>query len=220
MYYIPPMKQVERERGKKYVGVPEFAQAAERILTSLNLEQERGTVTSVPDERTIRYYLAEGLIQPPEEKQGTALVFGHLHLLQLIAVKKLQAEHIPIRHIRELVAGKSEAELESLIGVGSPTGKKRSHNEASRYLEALLPTAFSETGVRRVDSAPGLMDQVRPARSRSATGTTKHSWERVELEPGLELHIRSDYEPPVTSARSRNLAERIRSVISKYWRKE
>ena len=32
-------------------------------MSDLGLEQARGTVTNVPDERTIRYYLAEGLIQ-------------------------------------------------------------------------------------------------------------------------------------------------------------
>src|SRR6185295_17540861 len=101
-----------RERGRKYVGLPEFARVGEQILAEMNLEQERGTVTSVPDERTIRYYMAEGLIQTPEEKQGTASVFGYLNLLQLLTVKKLQAEHLPIRKIRELVAGKNELELE------------------------------------------------------------------------------------------------------------
>src|SRR5262247_549706 len=131
------MKHIVRERERKYVGVPEFAQAAEKVLAALNLEQERGTVSSVPDERTIRYYLAEGLIQPPEEKHGSALVFGYLHLLQLISVKKLQAEHFPIRQIRELVAGKNEQELESLLGIGGPAGKK-ADNEAKRYLESLL----------------------------------------------------------------------------------
>src|ERR1044072_5639370 len=113
---------VLKETGKKYVG-----------LAELQLEQQRGTVTSVPDERTIRYYLAEGLIQTPEEKQGTASVFSYLHVLQLLTVKKLQAEHLPIRKIRELVAGKSEQELETLIGVRGPSGKK---TEAKRYLES------------------------------------------------------------------------------------
>src|SRR6185503_5633851 len=94
---------VEKERGARYVGLPEFTAVAERVVDALNLEQSRGTVTSVPDERTIRYYLAEGLIQPADERQGTASVFGYLHLLQVVAVKKLQAEHLPIRKIRELV---------------------------------------------------------------------------------------------------------------------
>jgi DNA-binding transcriptional MerR regulator len=113
---------VLRERGRKYVGLPEFARAGEQVLAELGLEQARGTVTSVPDERTIRYYMAEGLVQTPEEKQGTASVFGYLNLLQLLTVKKLQAEHLPIRKIRELVAGKSEQELETLLGIGVVVG--------------------------------------------------------------------------------------------------
>ena len=211
------MKHIVRERERKYVGVPEFAQAAEKVLAALNLEQERGTVSSVPDERTIRYYLAEGLIQPPEEKHGSALVFGYLHLLQLISVKKLQAEHFPIRQIRELVAGKNEQELESLLGIGGPAGKK-ADNEAKRYLESLL--TGSEMRAKRSHVMPRHSSAPRAPQPVATEGDSTASWQRVEIEPGLELHIRSDYEPPVTSARHRNLAERIRGVISKYWRKE
>src|ERR1041384_5013606 len=141
---------VLREAGKKYVGLPEFARVGGQILAELQLEQQRGTVTSVPDERTIRYYLAEGLIQTPEEKQGTASVFSYLHLLQLLTVKKLQAEHLPIRKIRELVAGKSEQELETLLGVRGPSGK---NTEAKRYLESLLASAPSRPPSRPLAAA-------------------------------------------------------------------
>ena len=124
------MRQLlEKERGRRYIGLPEFAQTGERILSQLALEQERGTVTSVPDERTIRYYLSEGLIESPGEKQGTASVFGYLNLLQLVAVK-LQAEHLPIRKIRELVADKSEQELETLLGFGGTATRKVGESEA------------------------------------------------------------------------------------------
>src|SRR5690349_24908266 len=103
---------VLKEKGRKYIGLPEFARVSEQILAEMGFEQARGTVASVPDERTIRYYMAEGLIQTPGEKHGTASLFSYLNLLQLLTVKKLQAEHLPIRKIRELVAGKSEQELE------------------------------------------------------------------------------------------------------------
>ena len=125
MYSAGTMKHpVEQERGKKFVGLPEFAAVCERVMSQMDLEQVRGTVTSVPDERTIRYYLNEGLIQTADEKQGTSSVFGYLQLLQLVVVKKLQAEHLPIRKIRELVAGKNEDELESLLGVGMAKRKE------------------------------------------------------------------------------------------------
>lgn len=117
----------------------------------------------------------EGLIQSPEEKQGTASVFGHLHLLQLLATKKLQSEHLPIRKIRELVAGRSERELARLIGFGKTSG-----NEALRYLQSLL--------------SPRAAQQFALARSRTVREPEEtRSWKRIEIEPGFELHIRSDY---------------------------
>src|SRR6185295_17290163 len=183
---------VLKEKGRKYVGLPEFARVSGQLVADLQLEQQRGTVTSVPDERTIRYYLAEGLIQTPEERQGTASVFNYLNLLQLLTVKKLQAEHLPIRKIRELVAGKSEQELETLLGVRGPSGKK---TEAKRYLESLLAPAPSATPLETAAAPPQQID-------------TSASWQRVEIEPGLELHIRSDYSAPATTGKTRSLLER------------
>ena len=192
---MPLMSQtVLKEKGKKYVGLPEFARVGEQILAEMNLEQERGTVTSVPDERTIRYYMAEGLVQTPEEKQGTASVFGYVNLLQLLTVKKLQAEHLPIRKIRELVAGKNEQELETLLGVRGASGRK---TEAKQYLETLLASAPRQP-LMETSAAP----------SPQAAAGQSHSWQRVEIEPGLELHVRSDYAPPPTSARTKSLLEK------------
>jgi DNA-binding transcriptional MerR regulator len=184
---------VLKEAGKRYVGLPEFARVGGQILAELQLEQQRGTVSSVPDERTIRYYLAEGLIQTPEEKQGTASVFSYLNLLQLLTVKKLQAEHLPIRKIRELVADKSEPDLETLLGVRGPSGKK---TEAKRYLESLLASAPPPLPIETA-AAPPPQDFAAPP-----------SWQRVEIEPGLELHVRSDYSPPATTGKTRSLLER------------
>ena len=188
---------VVRERGRKYVGLPEFARVGEQVLAEMGLEQARGTVTSVPDERTIRYYMAEGLVQTPEERQGTASVFGYINLLQLLTVKKLQAEHLPIRKIRELVAGKSEQELETLLGIGNTAAKRSRETEAKRYLESLLtptPAAAAPSLKEATAAPPQQTDQ-------------SQSWQRVEIEPGLELHIRSDYAPP-TSARTKSLLEK------------
>jgi DNA-binding transcriptional MerR regulator len=187
-------QSVLREKGRKYVGLPEFARVSEQILAEMGLEQERGTVTSVPDERTIRYYMTEGLIQTPGERQGTASVFGYLNLLQLLTVKKLQAEHLPIRKIRELVAGKSEQELEIMLGVRGTGGRKA---EAKQYLETLLASAPSRPPSQPLDAAAAPPQQ-----------TSSHSWQRVEIEPGLELHIRSDYAPPTTGARTKSLLEK------------
>src|SRR5215213_274259 len=132
---------LEAARGERYVGVAGLAEAAARILAESGAApQGRGAVTELPDERTVRYYLAEGLIPTADEKQGTASVFGFRHLLQLLVVKKLQAEGLPIRAIRELVTGKTERQLERLLGTAeqgqSPGSPAR--GEALSYLESLL----------------------------------------------------------------------------------
>ena len=198
---VPPMAHpVLREKGKKYVGLLEFARIGEQILADMGLEQARGTVTSVPDERTIRYYMAEGLIQTPGEKHGTASLFSYLNLLQLLTVKKLQAEHLPIRKIRELVAGKSEQELELLLGVGNAAARKSRDTDAKRYLESLLapesaPPPKQAAAAAPLSPPPQMLDQ-------------SASWQRVEIEPGLELHIRSDYSPPATGGKTKSLLEK------------
>ena len=196
----PMAHPVLREKGRKYVGLLEFARAGEQILAEMGFEQARGTVTSVPDERTIRYYMAEGLIQTPGEKHGTASLFSYLNLLQLLTVKKLQAEHLPIRKIRELVAGKSEQELELLLGVGGVAAKKSRDTDAKRYLESLLapeamPPPKQATAAAPLPPAPQMLDQ-------------SASWQRIEIEPGLELHIRSDYSPPPMGGKTKSLLEK------------
>jgi DNA-binding transcriptional MerR regulator len=194
------------EKGKKYVGLLEFARAGEQILAEMGLEQARGTVTSVPDERTIRYYMAEGLIQTPGEKQGTASLFSYLNLLQLLTVKKLQAEHLPIRKIRELVTGRSEQELEMLLGVGTLTARKNRDTDAKRYLESLLAPESAPPRSMMAAAAPAPAAPSPPPPPQHVDQSA--SWQRIEIEPGLELHIRSDYAPPATSGKIKSLVEK------------
>ncbi|MEP7213357.1 MAG: MerR family transcriptional regulator [Acidobacteriota bacterium] len=103
----------------QYVGVKELADAAGQILKERGSSQEKGTVTEYPNERTIRFYLTEGLLPPSEMKQGNASVFGYSHLLTLLVIKHLQSDGLPITIIRQLVTGKAPAELEELLGAES-----------------------------------------------------------------------------------------------------
>lgn len=223
MYFIAAMKeQLEGMRQQKYTGVAELANTAARILAEGGPVQERGTVSEVPDERTVRYYLSEGLLSPAEDKQGTASVFGHLHLLQLLVVKKLQAEHLPIRKIRELVEGRSERELERLLGSDNKTGAK---NEAMSYLEKLLVQSRT---AGPIPSAPARAAAPPPVGySSQAPGRTigplpskeGGTWQRIEIEPGLELHLRGDYSPPKDARGLRRLAQLILRAIELSGRK-
>src|SRR5215471_2266633 len=120
-------------RSRKYIGAVELADQAANLIDQLVPRQERGSVSEVPDERMVRYYASEGLISSPEGRQGSAAVYGYTHLLQLLAVKKLQADHLSIKNIRELVEGKTERDLEQILEVGSQRRADRPRNSATEY---------------------------------------------------------------------------------------
>lgn len=204
---------LEAARRGKYVGVAGLAEAAARILAESGAaRQGRGTVTELPDERTVRYYIAEGLIPPAEEKQGTSSVFAYRHLLQLLVVKKLQAEGLPIRAIRELVTGKTERQLERLLGAeqGQSTGPS-ARGEALSYLESLLRRSPSAPPPGSPPPAAAQAAHAAPAAPPS--GALRETWARVELEPGLELHVSDSYRAPHGEGALRRLSQMFLDVL-------
>jgi DNA-binding transcriptional MerR regulator len=219
---------LEKLRHVKYVGVAELAGEATRILTESGLAQARGTVSEVPDERTVRYYLTEGLVPPAEDKQGTASVFGYRHLLQLLVVKKLQSEHLPIRKIRDLVDGRTERELERLLG---EEGSQALRNEALSYLEKLLikpvtspsqaaaATPPSPQVARQALSADALSSFAQPAPPNQPTSSGGGTWARIEIEPGLELHVHNQYQPPREARGLRRLTQSVLRVLESHGKK-
>ncbi len=123
-------------RGRQFLGTADLADEATSIIKQVGATQERGTVKDHPDERTVRYYLSEGLIPPPDDKSGIKSVFGFRHLLTILVIKQLQSQHLPIRKIREIIEGKSERDLERMLGPEFGTGGTK--NDARMFLEGLL----------------------------------------------------------------------------------
>ena len=60
-------------------------------------------------ERLIRYYVTEGLLSEPSAA-GRERLFGHLHLTEYLAARKLLADGWPIAKVRELRRSKTPAE--------------------------------------------------------------------------------------------------------------
>jgi hypothetical protein len=58
--------------------------------------QANGRVREVPDGRTIRYYTTLGLIDRPAAMRGRTALYGVRHLLQLTAIKRLQARGLSL----------------------------------------------------------------------------------------------------------------------------
>lgn len=87
---------------------------AEHEITPAN-----GQAGEVTTDRTVRYYRTLGLIDAPEGGE-----YGEKHLLQLIAVRLLQAQGLPLRRIRELLFGRSLQELREIRRRGLQEAQK------------------------------------------------------------------------------------------------
>lgn len=73
-----------------------------------------GKVRAVPDQRTLRYYTTLGLLDRPAEMRGRTAYYGRRHVLQVVAIKRLQAQGLTLGDIQARLAGQSDAALEAL----------------------------------------------------------------------------------------------------------
>jgi len=101
--------------------IAELADASAAALDALGIAARNGQVRDRPDVRTIRYYATLGLIDPPAEMTGRTARYGGRHLLQVLAVKALQARGDSLADAQRTLVGASDEELRSAIGPELPT---------------------------------------------------------------------------------------------------
>lgn len=91
--------------------------------------QANGRIRDVPDRRTIRYYTTLGLIDRPARMWGRTALYGRRHLLQLVAIKRLQARGLSLAELQQRLLGLPDAALEEIArlpaDMATPTGQPR-----------------------------------------------------------------------------------------------
>lgn len=73
--------------------------------------QESARIRSVPDTRAIRYYTTLGILDRPAEMKGRTAYYGRRHLLQLVAIKRLQSEGLKLGEIQQKLTGLTDRKL-------------------------------------------------------------------------------------------------------------
>jgi len=89
----------------------ELAERVDAALAVDYLGQASGRVRDVPDRRAIRWYTTIGLVDRPAAHRGRTAMYGPRHLLQLVAVKRLQARGLPLVAIQQELAGATDTQL-------------------------------------------------------------------------------------------------------------
>ncbi|MEV4704262.1 MerR family transcriptional regulator [Actinoplanes sp. NPDC049316] len=92
----------------------------ERVRGALTAEYPgapNGRVRDVPDRRAVRWYTTTGLVDRPAAMRGRTALYGNRHLLQLVALKRRQAQGHSLAAIQAELAGAPDDVLAAVARV-------------------------------------------------------------------------------------------------------
>lgn len=103
-----------------YRGVWTLDELLDRVSAALSAEYPgapNGRVRDVPDRRAVRWYATTGLVDRPSAMRGRTALYERRHLLQLVAVKRLQSQGRTLADIQTELAGATDTTLAALARV-------------------------------------------------------------------------------------------------------
>jgi DNA-binding transcriptional MerR regulator len=117
--------------------LPGLVAAARGLLEGTGARPEDERVNALPDERTVRFYQTGGLVDRPVRYEGRTALYGFRQLLQVVAVKLLQAQGHSLAQVQRALAGTTTAALEETVraSLGAPPASP-ARGSASRSLVA------------------------------------------------------------------------------------
>ena len=124
------------------------------LVDAAGMRPTNASARAAPSARSVRFYVANGLMDRPEGT-GTAATYNYRHLLQLLSIKIRQREGVTLESIKEEMKTVTGDALERRVaGSLAPalvnTGAAATHSDDDRIL-----------GWRRVFVADGVEIQVR-----------------------------------------------------------
>jgi DNA-binding transcriptional MerR regulator len=160
--------------------------------------------------RTIRYYTNEGLLPQPDI-HGKFAYYTEDHLRRLELIRRMKEAYLPLREIRLAMSGLSDEEVQNRLA-------EQSTDPPTRNMVQDSSLVASETGGGALDYIARLLDRqstmCSPGEHAQGTqpGLNQNSarippwnisvegdiWRRIELAPGVELHIREQNQVPST----------------------
>lgn len=129
--------------------------ALNHVLLSVDLKSLPGRVREIPNIRTARFYTTSGLLSRPARLDGRRAMYGRKHLLELLAIKRLQMQKKSIREIQDILHGASAAKLVSVANVDSGIVQKA-------FLKAAQEPSLNYWPRPRTGT---VLEQARPSRS-------------------------------------------------------
>ncbi len=186
----------------------DFTAVTGALLEASGVRPTNAAAKAQPSDRTIRYYIARGLMAPPEGR-GTAATYSYRHLLQLLVIKLRQMEGAPLssiaRELKEQTGDVIERRVAAALGPNIVPASQLSLRD---------PTATRGRAGRAIHTWNALG---KIADDGSETGkrfaTTK--WHRIPIVRGLELNVHEGHPAAKHISRSSEIADAVRLAVNR-----
>lgn len=145
--------------------------------------------------RTIRYYIAEGLLPAPIGA-GPAAIYTATHRDRLALISVLKDRYLPLREIGPRLATLTDeevrTELRQLTAVEPLRGEKTPPGEGGAV--ELFDNVTGQARHKAVSPpvSAGVPTQPQSLPTPHQPALARDHWERITLADGVELHVRTD----------------------------
>jgi len=116
----PSSSATESTTSGKLLSLTELAQLALHLTSTASVKPSSGRAHYQPDARMIRYYTTRGLIDKPITGSDRKARYGRRHLVQFMAVKRLQSQGQSLAAAAASLAGLSTDQLSAIAAI-APT---------------------------------------------------------------------------------------------------
>ena len=187
----------------------DLAAVAGALLEASGVRPTNAAARARPSDRTIRYYVARGLMGPPEGR-GTAATYSYRHLLQILLIKLRQMEGAQLSQIAQELEDQTgdviERRVASAMGPSVPFPSRLSiaNPEAARGKVGRAIHSWSALGEGTGHGG---------AESGKRFATTK--WHRVPIVRGLELHVHEGHPLAKHIPESEDIADTVRLAVNR-----
>lgn len=138
--------------------------------------------------RTVRYYIAEGLL-PPAVSAGPKSGYTAAHLDRLRLINRMKEAYLPLREIRQRLAGLDDAEVRETLRAlnAAPPAPPPALNSAADYIAGLM----EEQAVPSPRQPPA-PHAVRLSDALGPMPPAHDTWRRLPITTEAELLIRDE----------------------------
>jgi len=197
-----PLQALREYRGLAPWNLRDLSAVVGGVLEASAVTPINAAARATPSERTIRFYVARGLVSPPEGR-GTAATYSYRHFLQLLCIKLRQMEGATLsaitKEMKDSTGDVLERRAAQSLGTSVPAPERLSLRAAGAMPRGRSGRALTAW-------------LVRDAERESETSTT---WRRIPVSRGLELHVDANHPLARLGSDDAGVAEVVREAVAK-----